>query len=123
MHPSQRTERTTGLLQDVQEGATVHVSNLWPLEVANSLLIAVRRRIMTEPERKSALTFLSNLNVAIDTEAGSLAWTTISDLAGSYNLSVYDAVHLELAIRKQLPLATRDGALQAAARRAAVELL
>jgi predicted nucleic acid-binding protein len=123
VHPSQRTEKATRLLQDIEEGAVLHVTSLWPLEVANSLLIGVRRRTITETERKSGVSFLSRLNLVIDGEAGFLAWTTISDLALAYGLSVYDATYLELAIRKQLPLATRDGALQRAAQRAGVELL
>jgi predicted nucleic acid-binding protein len=123
VHPNQRTDAAGRLLEDVQDGSVVHVASLWPLEVANSLVVAVRRRAMTEQERRTALLFLSRLSFVIDSEASALAWTTVSDLAMLYGLSVYDAVYLELAMRKQLPLASRDGPLRSAASRAGVELL
>lgn len=123
VRPSQLTETAKQLLKDAEQGAAIHVPGLWRLEVANGLLVAVRRRLMTEIERKSGLSFLSRLNLAIDSQADSLAWTTISDLAVTYNLSVYDAAYLELAIRKQLPLTSRDGPLRSAAANAGVEVL
>ena len=123
VRPNQLTETANRLLTDAQQGAAIHVPSLWRFEVANGLLVAVRRKLMTEVERKSGLSFLSRLNIVIDSDAVSLAWTTISDLAVSYGLSVYDAAYLELAIRKQLPLASRDGPLRKAAEKARVEVL
>jgi predicted nucleic acid-binding protein len=46
----------------------------------------------------------------------------ILSLAREQNLSVYDAAYLELSIREALPLATRDKALAAAAKRCGVPL-
>jgi predicted nucleic acid-binding protein len=44
-------------------------------------------------------------------------------LARRYMLSGHDAAYLDLALRTKLPLATRDGALAAAAERAGVALV
>jgi predicted nucleic acid-binding protein len=44
-------------------------------------------------------------------------------LAGRYELSVYDAAYLELALRRRLPLASRDAALNKAAKLAGVKTL
>jgi hypothetical protein len=52
----------------------------------------------------------------IDADGPSLAWTEIADLAERFGLTVYDAVYLELAVRKGLALASRDTALTNAAR-------
>jgi predicted nucleic acid-binding protein len=123
VHPGQATERTRSLLAEVETGAAVHVPSLWPLELANALLVAVRRKLITHSQRKSALLLLSGLNVTVDPEASSLAWTTISDLAATHNLSVYDSTYLELALRKRLPLASRDEPLRLAARREGLALL
>jgi predicted nucleic acid-binding protein len=41
-------------------------------------------------------------------------------LARTHQLTVYDAVYLELAVRRQLPLLTFDGQLAAAAKRLGV---
>jgi predicted nucleic acid-binding protein len=123
VHPSQATALSRALLGDVEAGAVIHVTSLWPLETGNALLVAVRRKLITDTQRKSALSLLSRLNVAIDGETASLAWSTISDLARKHNLSLYDSTYLELALRKTLPLASRDEPLRLAARREGVKIL
>ena len=123
IHPSQSTEFTRTLLAQVEVGTTVHVPAVWPLEIGNALLVAVRRKLITENERRSALSLLSRLNIKVDAETASLAWTAISDLAAKYTLSVYDASYLELALRKALPLASRDEPLRAAARKNGVHVI
>jgi predicted nucleic acid-binding protein len=44
-------------------------------------------------------------------------------LALEHELTVYDAAYLELAVRKQIPLASRDQSLTLVARRLGVTLL
>jgi len=123
VHPTQSTALTAGLLRDVEAGAELHVPGLWPLEICNALLVMTRRRLVTHQQQKSAFLFLSKLTVALDSEAALLAWRAIPDLAAKYNLSAYDACYLELAIRKGLPLASRDEPLRTAARKCAVKVL
>lgn len=53
----------------------------------------------------------------------STAWHDTLALARSHRLTSYDAAYLELALRRGLPLATRDKALQAAARLEGVPLM
>jgi predicted nucleic acid-binding protein len=48
---------------------------------------------------------------------------TVLALAREHRLTVYDAAYLELALRADLPLATLDRQLTAAARAARVSLL
>ena len=59
----------------------------------------------------------------VDDEGPRFALTEITDLAQKHGLSVYDAAYLELAIRKRLPLASRDAALNKAARLSGVKTL
>jgi predicted nucleic acid-binding protein len=47
----------------------------------------------------------------------------VLELARSERLSAYDASYLELAMRRGVPLATKDDALAKAARRVGVMLL
>ncbi len=47
----------------------------------------------------------------------------IAELADEHTLSVYDATYLELALRRGLPLASLDTALNKAARMSGVETL
>jgi predicted nucleic acid-binding protein len=92
-------------------------------EVANSLLVLVRRRRISPEEYMRARNDLVDLRPLVDDEGPSLALGEILELAGRHSLSVYDAAYLELASRRDLPLASRDSALNKAARRAGVRIL
>jgi predicted nucleic acid-binding protein len=59
----------------------------------------------------------------VDDEAGRAAFGRVSALADEQGLSVYDAVYLETALRRGLPLGFRDRALVAAATRRGVKIL
>jgi predicted nucleic acid-binding protein len=82
-----------------------------------------RRGKLTEEERVSAVTALAQMSVLVDHEMAALAFGKLSDLAGRHGLSVYDAAYLELALRRKLPIACKDGPLRTAAKRARVKLL
>jgi predicted nucleic acid-binding protein len=123
VHPSQATELTQQLLREVQGGTNVWVPSLWHLEVANALLVAVRRKLMTDSHRLTALALLGQLRLSVDDETSRRAFSVISELAAKFSLSVYDATYLELASRKSMPLGSRDEPLRAAARKSGVRLL
>ena len=123
IHPAQATPQTQALLESVYAGATVEVPALWPLEISNALVVLVRRKRLHESERLAALQALQLLSVKIDHEMAALAFTKLSSIASEHGLSVYDAAYFELAQRRQLPLACKDGALCAAARKAGIPLL
>ena len=99
------------------------VPSLWPLEVANALLVGERRKRSTEADTSNWTTMLAGLPIRIDDQTNAHAWTTTLGLARFHNLSAYDAAYLELAIRRSLPLATLDEQLKAAAKTAGVKLL
>ncbi len=122
IHPSQSNVLTHQLLEEAKSGIPVHVPSLWHLEISNALLVFVRRKLMTDPQRSVGLALLSQLRVMTDGETHRLAFSTIAELAEKYSLSVYDAAYLELSRRKSLPLATCDEALKNAARKAGIRL-
>jgi len=95
------------------EGAVVPA--LWRLEIANSLTVALRRGRIDANFRRAALTDLALLDIAIDDQTDVHAWGETLRVADSFQLTVYDAAYLELAQRRNLPLATLDGELRAAA--------
>jgi predicted nucleic acid-binding protein len=64
---------------------------------------------------------LTELRPVVDDEGPHLAFGETLELADKHALSVYDAAYLELALRKSLPLASRDEALNKAAARAGVK--
>ena len=121
--PSQTSPEADGLLTRIEAGATPVVPSLWFLEVANSLLAAQRRRLLTASERGQALEQLSALSFRVDEDSSRAAFGRVSTLAEQQRLSVYDAAYLDTALRRKLPLATRDRALMIAAKRSSVQVL
>jgi predicted nucleic acid-binding protein len=121
VHPGQATPQTASMLDAIAGGAALEVPALWHLEVANALTVLVRRRRLSEDDRRNGLSLLRALPVTVDHEMAALAFTTLSDLAAAHDLSVYDAAYLELAQRRQLVLACKDGPLRDAARRCGVK--
>jgi predicted nucleic acid-binding protein len=122
VHPAQATVHTGAMLDAIEEGATLEVPALWPLEVANALTVLERRRKLTRDERQAGLGWLRSLPLRIDHEMALLAFSRLSELASAHQLSVYDAAYLELAQRRRLLLGCKDGPLRTAAKRAGVGL-
>jgi predicted nucleic acid-binding protein len=87
------------------------------------LYVAERRRRITRAQREQMAGFLRDLPVRLDEGAADRAWTSLAALADRFTLSLYDAAYLELAQRRNLPLATRDAALTRAAQAVSVEVL
>ncbi len=96
------------------------VPALWPLEVANILVLGERRRRSTEVEAGKWLRFMDKLPIRVDDETAERAWSDTLHVARTYNLSAYDAAYLELALRLGLPLASLDDRMKAAAAAAGV---
>jgi predicted nucleic acid-binding protein len=88
---------------------------IWPLEVANAVLMGEPRHRSTEVQAAKWLTYLGSLPIAIDDETNDRAWGEVLSLARAHRLSAYDAAYVELALRRGLPLATLDDKLKAAA--------
>ena len=105
----------------VGEGALV--PSLWRLEVANVFRNAVRRGRCDNAFADEALSRLDRLMIEIDDQTDRQAWRMIRILSQEENLTMYDAAYLELALRRQLPLATCDRDLAAAARRRSIATL
>jgi predicted nucleic acid-binding protein len=116
---SELTERVLGRLMDSQAFVPV----IWRLEVANSLRTALRRNRIDRAYRAAIFDSLSALPILVDPDTADLAWTSTLDLSDRYNLTIYDAAYLELALRMTVPLASLDGDLRAAAKAAGVEVL
>ncbi len=99
---------------------TAHVPTLWWYEVRNILVVNERRKRIRQDESAAFLLHVSHLPVEMDREP---AESEVMQLARKHQLSVYDAVYLELALRLRCPLATLDSALAHAALAENVTLL
>jgi predicted nucleic acid-binding protein len=98
------------------------VPALWPLEVANVLLMGERRKRSNQMRATKWLRFLSSLPIAIDGETPFRTFDQILNLARAQKLTTYDAAYLELAVRRSLPLGTLDRVLEKAARAVGVTI-
>ena len=116
------TETVQHLLLELQSGAAM-VPTLWPLEVANVLALAERRKRITHAESAQLIELLGTLDITVDGEAPALAFSRIFDLAREERLTAYDAAYLELAMRLGMPLASKDRDLCDAAERVGVTVL
>jgi predicted nucleic acid-binding protein len=122
IYDEETTEAIRALFDRVaDEGAMVPA--LWRLEVANSLTVAIRRHRIDAEFRRAALADLALLDISTDQHTDGQAWSGTLHLADRYRLTVYDAAYLELAQRREVPLATLDKDLRAAAQAAGTALL
>ncbi len=96
---------------------------LWRWEGANALQLNVGRGRHGADFRDEALSDLAWFPIHVDAQAELEAWLGALHLAERYGLTVYDAAYLEIACRRQLPLATLDRTLRAAAESEGAELL
>lgn len=122
VHPAQATPETEAMLDRLAAGHSLVVPALWPLEVANALTVLRRRRKLTADEARTAIEIIRELPAVIDHEAAAIAFTRLVDLASEHELTVYDATYIELATRRQLPLASNDARMKQAAIRSGVDL-
>jgi predicted nucleic acid-binding protein len=100
------------------------VPALWQLELANGFIVAERRGVLTLSDTTEAL---QNLDIviahAIENSQDTVSMGRALHTAREFRLTAYDAAYLETALRQELPLATLDPQLLAAAARAGVEIL
>jgi len=88
------------------------VPALWRWEIQNVLLSALRSKRVGDADLAQNLADLQALNIQVDLEPGFGLETSI---ARKHGLTVYDAAYLELAMRRNCKLATKDAALRRAA--------
>jgi predicted nucleic acid-binding protein len=110
-------------VRDSMDQSQAVVPSLWPLEVANTVVMGERRKRSTAAQAATWLGILGALPIVVDGETSARAWGETLGLARAHNLSAYDAAYLELAMRRGLPLATLDDKLKAAAAAVGISLL
>jgi predicted nucleic acid-binding protein len=110
------TQMVLGLLGESEAIAPA----LWWFEIRNALLMNERRARLDPSQIAAILAHLARLPIALDREP---AGDAVLALARAHRLTFYDAAYLELALRRDAPLATLDQRLGAAARAATARVL
>lgn len=118
----QADDFTWSVLERVRESSAVAPA-IFPLELGNALVVAERRKKLTQGDAQQFLQLVQALPLRVEQELPQRQWGEILALARQYQLSTYDASYLDLAMRAGLALATSDAPLRAAAKSARVRLI
>ena len=116
------TEATRTLL-DRFEDERAEVPSLWHLELANALAMSERKGRITPARASEFIALTDGLPIVIDERTPNFALSSVLELSRRQQLSAYDASYLELAMRRGVPLATKDDDLARAANHMGVTLL
>jgi predicted nucleic acid-binding protein len=116
------TPKTEALLNRLTTD-TALVPAWWFIEITNVLTIAERRGRITAKQSDAFIADLGKLGIERDDEAADRAFTHLLALCRTHRLTSYDAIYLDLAIRRSLPLATLDDDLRKAAKKLGVPVL
>lgn len=98
---------------DAMSRSAAFAPRLWTFELRNGLLMAERRGRIDETGLRRRLVDAERLGVGID-DGSDLGHAM--ELAKTHGLTFYDALYLELALRRRAALATLDRRLTEAAR-------
>ncbi len=99
------------------------VPSLWIYEVAKLMRMAEKRGRITIVESKDRLDVLRSLVIHGDETQIGRTWDAVLDIARAHDLTAYDAAYVELALRMEYPLATRDKAMISAARKFGIKVI
>jgi len=114
--------RTTEAILDRLKDEEALVPTLWTYEVGNVLLMAERRKRITEAQGRRFTQLLESLPIHVSDSHLKSLWNNAVVVAREHGLSVYDGTYLDLAMREGIPLATRDRALRKAAKKLGIEI-
>ena len=84
------------------------VPAIWPLEVADVLVVAERHGRLSAADSTRFLEVLRRLPILVEDASLPRAAEAVLSTARQTGLSSYDAAYLELAMRAGVPLASRD---------------
>jgi len=119
-------DESTRLSDDILDSfntSSALVPSIWPLEVANVLLVAERQKRLTEADSARFITLLQTLPIETDPSSSHQIFGNSLALAREQHLSSYDAAYLELAMREGVALVTLDKKLKKTATKLGVSVL
>ena len=118
----ENTPESVALLNQLEIGSAF-VPAIWSLEVGNILTMAGRKQRISLADITRFVALLDNINIQIDNETAYKGLHEILSLAHAEKLTTYDAAYLELAMRRGIPLASKDSQLCKVAERLGVKVL
>jgi predicted nucleic acid-binding protein len=113
---------TRKLLTDISE-KSVLVPGWWYVEIANVLVLAERKGRINADQVAEFIALIEALDVEIDNDSPQRAFSQLLPLCRTHRLTSYDAIYLDLALRRKLPLASLDEPLRKATKKLGIKLL
>ncbi|MHB1550513.1 MAG: type II toxin-antitoxin system VapC family toxin [Vulcanimicrobiaceae bacterium] len=107
--PDERDEAALSIAHRLREESAI-APLIWKWEMQNAIVTVERRGRIAAELATSLLDDIASLPVTFDSGSGAQV-----EMARRFGISIYDALYLDLAFRRHLPLATRDERLSRAA--------
>jgi len=121
--PDEQTTLSLTVLDRLNGGEEALVPAFWSLEVLNSLLVGEKRGRISPDQTRAFLTHLAALQPVVDHPSLQQVFGTVQMLCRDHGLTPYDALYVELARRRNCPLATLDQSQRDAANALNIECL
>ena len=102
-------------LTSIERSIAAVVPSIWSLELANVFLVSERCQRISQEDVATAISLINQLPIKVNSAISPEILNSILEIGRKYNLAAYDAAYIELAIRLDIPLATNDRRLIAAA--------
>jgi len=118
---NQSTPTTRAAFEAVATHGAVVPAPFW-FEVIYVLVGLSERKLLQKEVVENFLNDVQTLQISIEPAGGFPDMMRLHRLSQQHALSIYDASYLDLALRHELPLSTRDAPLAAAALRVGVQV-
>jgi predicted nucleic acid-binding protein len=116
LFPDEENDWSKALVLGPRQEDRVVVPAHWPVEIANGLLVGYRRKRIKAGQTSEFLDQLTTIPIEIEAALSLHEMKRVVAIADQHALTVYDAMYLELALRKIAVLGTLDTALRNAAK-------
>lgn len=100
----------------------VNVPALWPLEILHVVTRTERGGVAKPAAALEFIALLDKLSIDVEPALQRSDWQRILELSRRNQLTVYDTTYLDVALRANATLISRDNALVQAAKRAGVDV-
>lgn len=106
--PDEQTPLSLAVLDRLRAGEAAIVPAFWSVEILNSLLVGERRGRISPEQTQAFLRSLQALRPTLDNATLDRVTGPVQELCREHGLAPYDALYVDLAMRKKCPLATLD---------------
>lgn len=106
--PDEQTPLSLAVLDRLKAGDAAIVPAFWSVEILNSLLVGERRGRISAEQTQAFLRSLQALRPTLDNATLDRVTGPVQKLCRDHGLAPYDALYVDLAMRKKCPLATLD---------------